>query len=141
MSLRDVQGLNVRQPLLLLLGAVALLLLIACVNVAGLQLTRALGRRREMATRAALGSSRVRLIRHVAVESSLLGLGGALAGVGVALASARLLPRLVSEDFARQMLAGGEPTVDWRGPRVYSRHGAPVQSLLWRGSGSDVVSA
>jgi predicted permease len=85
--LRDVQGLNVRQPLLMLLGAVALLLLIACVNVAGLQLTRALGRRREIATRAALGSSRVRLIRHVAVESSLLSLGGGVAGIGVARAT------------------------------------------------------
>jgi len=114
MPLRDVQGLNVREPLLMLFGAVTLLLLIACVNVAGLQLTRALGRRREIATRAALGSSRARLVRHVAVESSLLSLGGAVAGVGVALASARLLPGLVSEDLARQMLAGGEPTVDWR---------------------------
>jgi putative ABC transport system permease protein len=114
MPLRDVIGANVRQPLLMLLGAVALLLLIACVNVAGLQLTRALGRRREIATRAALGSSRLRLVRHVAAESSLLSLAGAVAGVGIALASARFLPELVSDDFARQLLAGGAPTVDWR---------------------------
>jgi putative ABC transport system permease protein len=114
MPLRDVLGASLRQPLLMLLGAVSLLLLIACVNVAGLQLTRALGQRREIATRAALGSSRLRLVRHVAAESLLLSLGGAAAGVGVALASARFLPGLVSEAFARQMLAGGAPTVDWR---------------------------
>ena len=60
------------------------------------------------------------------------GPGGALAGVGVALASARLLPRLVSEDFARQMLAGGEPTATRGSSRLLSsRRSCAVSSLAW----------
>ena len=96
--------------LTVLLWAAAALLLIACVNLTNLLLSRGAARGREVAVRAALGASRGRLVRQFFTESLALAALGALAGVGLAVPAMRFLERLVPEpmgDAARL-------TLDWR---------------------------
>ncbi|HTT62341.1 MAG TPA: ABC transporter permease [Bryobacteraceae bacterium] len=92
-------SLDVRQPLLILWAAVGLVLLIGCVNIAGLLLARAAGRTREMATRMALGSGRPALIRQMLAESLVLGLSGGVAGTVLGWLGAKALKFLAQDSL------------------------------------------
>jgi predicted permease len=92
---------DVRQSLILLFGAVALVLLIACGNVANLLLARASARGREMGIRQALGATRTRLIQQLLTESLLLSLLGGTAGLAIVFDAKEFLLRLVPENLPR----------------------------------------
>jgi predicted permease len=111
---REVLGRGLRQPVLILLGAVAFLLLIACVNVANLYVARAVARHREIATRASLGATRGRRARLVMTESLVLAATGSILGLLVATGAMQLLIGFVSEETARDLLSGGTVSLDWR---------------------------
>ncbi len=101
---------RVRPFLLLLLGAVGIVLLIACVNVANLMLARATGRTREMAVRSALGAGMGRLIRQMLTESVLLALTGGALGLAIAAAGTRAALDALPATLPRAM----EVTMDAR---------------------------
>jgi len=92
---------NVRQSLILLFGAVGLVLLISCVNVANLLLARASARGREMAVRQALGAARTRLIRQLFTESLLLFVLGGITGFAVLFCARKFLLQFVPESLPR----------------------------------------
>jgi putative ABC transport system permease protein len=102
---------DVRTPLLILLGAVGFVLLVACANVANLLLARASVRRSELAVRSAFGASHWRILRQLVAEAILLGLSGAVLGLGVAAVATRALVAAQPANLPRLAEVGVNGTV------------------------------
>jgi predicted permease len=112
--IREVLVQNVRPTLLVLAGAVGLVLLIACANVANLLLARATGRTREIAIRAAMGSSRRRIVRQLLTESLVLSTLGAILGLAFGVLGMRALLAVNTAGLPRVGEAGAFVQLDWR---------------------------
>ena len=112
--LRDTIVGDARKSLLVMLGAVSLVLLIACANVANLLLIRATGRKREFAIRAALGASQSRIVLQLLMESVLLSLTGGILGLLLGYIGMRGLLAMSPGDIPRIGEHGAAVNIDWR---------------------------
>ncbi len=106
----EVEGDN-RAPLLILLGAVFMVLLIACANLANLLLARTTEREREIAVRSAVGADRRRIIRQLLTESVLLSVLGGTAGCVLAVVCTRAMLRMIGDSIPRAAQAGVDGSV------------------------------
>ena len=113
-SLREALVQNVRESLTVLSVAVGLVLLIACSNVANLLLARAIGRKRELAIRTAIGAGRGRIIRQLLTESVVLSMAGAVIGSAIGIAGIRALLSVNTANLPRIGRDGDLVTADWR---------------------------
>ena len=112
--LRDSIVGDARKSLLVMLGAVSLVLLIACANVANLLLVHATGRKREFAIRAAMGAGRKRIVLQLLTESVLLSVTGGVLGLVLGYIGLRGLLAMSPGDIPRIGEHGAAVTVDWR---------------------------
>ena len=112
-SLQEWMVGDARTSLWVLMGAVAFVLLIACANVANLMLVRASGRRRELATRAALGAGRAQIVRQLLVESLMLSLTGGVLGLVLGAVGVRLLLAIAPGGIPRIGEHGAAVVPDW----------------------------
>jgi predicted permease len=103
-----------RKSLLVLLGAVCMVLLIACANVANLLLVRATGRKREFAIRSALGARRSRIVRQLLTESVLLAVAGGVLGLILGFIGVRSLLSISPAELPRVSEDGSAISLDWR---------------------------
>jgi predicted permease len=108
--LQQITVVQTRPLLRMLFGAVAVVLLIACANLAGLLLVRAIGRQRETAVRMALGASALTLLRQMILESLVLSVAGGVLGIGLAALAVTAGKDLLPETVPRM----NEITLDWR---------------------------
>ncbi len=109
--MQDALVSNVRFTLWVLLGAVGVVLLIACANMANLLLAKATSRTREMAIRAAVGASRGRIVRQLIIESAVLALGAGVAGLVLAVWGAEAIKKLAPANIPRLAETGIDGSV------------------------------
>jgi predicted permease len=125
--LREEVAGNLREPLLLMLGAAGLIFLIACANVANLMLTQGVNREREFAIRIALGARRTQLVRLLIVQSAVLALLGEIAGIAVGAVALGALLRLSPYGMAKLF----QPSIDMH--VIGFASGAAMAALLLSG--------
>jgi putative ABC transport system permease protein len=105
---------GIRVTVFVLWGAVGLVMLLACINVASLMISRTLARQREMAVRAAVGARRWQLIRQLLTESVLVGVAGGALGLLIAVWGTRAISSLVPKGFTSSVYDLNNIRLDWR---------------------------